>query len=241
MSFASIADLPVVDDLNVPVDPTAYADQANPLPPLPGLYRFIVTKAEPARNKQNEIILQEGKFPIISVKTVKIVEGLGDGVERGLGIFQDIRTKPGVRKDKYGRDTAVSDFYDFLRAYDARESFDFEQGKQLLQRYLETNQSFVAELTWGALDFDYVKAEQEKAGGKDKLSKEVSNAIWSKARKNAKDFVVNGVRVSSIAGPSGNALEARPSIRRFYPSHEFNAATGEWVESKFTFGPFGKK
>jgi hypothetical protein len=245
----SIADLPVVDDLNVPVDPTEYADQANPAPPAPGNYRFAPVKVEPKTTKEGKLVLVDGKFPIINLAQVKIVVPVEN--ERGVGVFQDIRTKPGTRKGRHGQDVAVNDFYDLLRSFDATVTIDgFEHAKTLLQQYLGSGATFVGQLGWQANDYDYVEAQFALVGAttfeaRKTIAKDVANNIYNKARKRTKDFVVNGKRQSSILGPSGQMLEARPVISRFYPSHVYNPQTGEmepnaeFAKDTF-FGPFKK-
>lgn len=220
----SIADLPVVDDLNVPVDPTEYADQANAAPAAPGAYRFIVTKVEPKTLKDStELVLTDGKFPVLSLVQVKIVEPVEN--ERLVGLWQDIRTKPQIRKNNRGSDVSVNDFYDFLRSFDASIVIEnFEHAKQLLQQYVDQGTTFVAGLAWNASDFNYVDAEFNKIGAdtnekRRAVNKDVANAIYNKSRKNTKDFIVNGKRVAQILGPSGNMLDARPKLNRYYPSH----------------------
>jgi hypothetical protein len=219
----SIADMPVVDDLNVPVDPTEYADQANPAPATPGIYRFSVVKIAPKTTREGALVLQDGKYPVLNLAQVKIVLPVEN--ERGVGLFQDVRTKPGVRKGNRGQDVAVNDFYDLLRSFDASIGIDgFEHAKQLLQQYVDGGTTFVGQLGWTARDTDYIDAEFKKLGAdtfdaRRGVAKELANAIYNKASLSTKNFVVNGKRVASIVGPSGNLIEARPKIQRFYPSH----------------------
>lgn len=238
-----IADLPVIDDLDVPVSAEDYVDQANPAPPAPGIYRLQVVKAGVRSKKDGTMVLVGGKFPVIVLEQAKIVEPVEN--ERQFGLFQDVRTKPSIRKGAGGREVSVSDLQDLLRAYDASVSFEgSEHMNQLLDSYIQGNATFVAEVGWGANDFEYIKSQFEALVGPDgdrsKVEKEVANAIYNKARKRTKDFIVGGVRVTSIVGPSGNTLEARPQINRYYPS-------GEWKNGEFTpldytrkLGPFKK-
>lgn len=223
MSF-SIADLPVVDDLNVPVDPTEYQDQASPAPIAPGTYRFTIVKVEPKTTKEGALVLDDGKYPVLKLAQVKVVEPVENA--RGVGLFQDIKTKPGTRKNSRGADVAFNQFYDFVRAFDAETTIEgFEHAKQLFQGFVDSNGTFVAQLGWEAYDKEYVDQEFGKLNKntydeRKTVAKDVANAIYNKARKKTKDFIVNGKRQASIAGGvEGSTLEARPVIQRFYPTH----------------------
>jgi hypothetical protein len=236
----SIADLPVVDDLNVPVSSESYADQQNPQPPAPGNYRFQLVKVEPKTSKAGELILQDGKYPIIVLVQAKIVEPTEN--ERLVGLFQDVRTKPSIRRTPQG-DMAVNDFYDLLRAFDASVTIEgFEHGKQLLQQYLDSNATFVGGLGWAAQDFAYIEQEFAKLGvaekdydGRRAVAKDVANAIYNKARLKTKNFMVNGKRSASIVGPSGEVIEARPVISRY-----FSTALSDYDKTVSNLGPFKK-
>jgi hypothetical protein len=217
MSEFAIADLPVVDDLNVPVDPETYQDQQNPAPPKPGNYRLVVTKQTVRTTKEGKLALTDGKFPTVVLQTASIIEPQEN--ERKFGLFQDVRFKPFERKGAGGVATVASDLYDLLRAYDATVRIeDYDHAKLLLQEYFDQNASFLAQLTWGGYDAQFVKDEFAKIGGKELATKEVANQIYNTARKRAKDFVQNGVLVPSIIGPSGNVIDAKVHIARYYPS-----------------------
>jgi len=245
----SIADLPVYDDLAVPSDPTQYADQASPAPAAPGNYRFTIVKIEPKTKKDGSLVLQDDRFPVLNLAQVKIVEPVEN--ERGVGLFQDIKTKPGIRKGPQGQDVAFNEFRDLLRSFDATVVIESsEHQKQLLAQYVDGGATFIGQLGWQATDFDYIEAQFKAAGAETfearrAVAKEVANAIYNKARKRTKDFVVNGKRTASILGPSGNMLEARPVITRFFPSHVYDASQGvmvpnpEFAKPNF-LGPFKK-
>lgn len=237
----SIADLPVVDDLNVPVDPDQYVDQANPAPLYPGNYRFVVVKSSVRTNKDGSIQLQDGKFPTIVLEQAKVVEPTDS--ERGVGLFQDVRTKPFARKGTGGIEIPASELYDLLRAYDETVRIDdFEHAKLLLQEYFDTNASFLAQVKWTGYDKQYVEQEFAKIGGKDQATKEVANAIYAKARKGTKDFTVNGALVTSISGPSGAAIEPRVALSRYFPSlTEIGSGKDARNRQRIELGAFKKK
>lgn len=240
-SAFSLADLTVVDDLNVPVSSENYADQQNPAPPAPGNYRFSLAKVEPKTTKEGKLVMQDDRYPIIVLVQAKIVEPTEN--ERLVGLFQDIRTKQQVRRTAQG-DVAVNEFYDLLRSFDASITIEnFDHGKELLQGYLANGATFVGSLGWAAQDFDYIEQEFGKLGiaekdydGRRTVAKDVANAIYNKARLRTKNFMVNGHRSSSIIGPSGNPIEARPVITRF-----FSTALLDYEKTVNSLGPFKAK
>lgn len=235
----SIADLPVVDDLNVPVSAEEYADQAGPSPVKPGNYRMVVTKHRVRTDKEGKLVLADGKYPTIVIEQVKIVEPTE--AERLVGVFTDIRTKPFSRRTVTG-DKLASELQDFLRACDETTGFDgFEHMKQLLQQYFDTNTPFLGSIAWTGYDKAYVEQEFAKIGGKANGTKEVVNAIYATARKATKDFVVEGALVSSILGASGETLEAQPKVSRFYPSlTEIGKGKDAKGRQRVELGPFKK-
>lgn len=241
----SIADLPVVDDLNVPVSPEDYVDQANPAPAKPGNYRLVATKVEVATNKDGFPKLVDGKYPIIVIQQAKIVEPVEN--ERGIGVFYDIMTKPFERKGSQGQAVVASGLQDMLRGYDETIGFDgFDHMKSLLQQYVEQNATFLAQLTWTGYDKAFADAEFETlalAGTpRDQVSKEVANAIYAKAKKGLKDFTVNGQLQASVVGPSGNLVEARLKLGRVFPSlTEFGKGKDAKGRARIVLGPFATK
>lgn len=244
MSFA-IADLPVVDDLNVPVSAEDYVNQASPAPAKPGNYRIVVTKSAVRTNKDNTLLLVDGKFPIIVLEQAKIVEPTD--AERGIGLFADVRTKPFERKGAQGQAVPASDLYDLLHAFDDSMNIDgFEHAKQLLQQYLDGSTPFYVQIGWTGYDKAFVDSEFEalaQAGtAKADVSKDVSNAIYAKARKGTKDFVQNGVLSPSVVGPSGNLIEAKLKLGRYYPSStEIGKGKDAKGNPRIELGPFKAK
>lgn len=231
-----ITDLPVVDDLDVPVSADEYVDQANPAPVKPGVYRLQVVKAQPRTNKDGSVLLVGEKYPVIVLEQVKIVEPQES--ERQFGLFQDVRTKPGKRKNATGGDVAVSDLQDLLRSYAVTGFEGFKHMTDLLQEYIAGNATFVAEIGWSGYDSAYVDAQFATLGITDKaqratVAKEVQNGIYNKARLRTKDFVINGVRQQSVVGPSGETINAKAVINRYYPADsDFGG--------KVKLGPFKK-
>lgn len=239
-SFASLADVEILDDLGVAIDPREYAFQANPAPLTPGTYRFRATEVDVAKNKQNQPIMVDDKFPILKLQKAAVVEPVENARET-VGVFQDVRTKPYERRGAGGIKALVTDLNDWLFAFNAEEPIPSpDEARQLLQRHLESGDTFVARVEWVAQDRDYIDAEFAKVGGKDNATKEQKDAIYKTSRKYTKDFVVNGALQSSITGPSGNVLDARLQLT-FLPSGKFNA-DGTFEPISYKLGPkkFGK-
>jgi len=231
----SIADLAPIDDLNVPVNPDEYVDQASPAPVKPGNYRLVVTKHSIRTDKSGNLVLQDNKFPTIIIEQVKIVEPVED--ERLVSVFADIRTKPFTRKGQGGREVPASDLYDLLRAYDATVVIEnFDHAKQLLQQYFEQGASFIGQLGLQGYDKTYVEQQFAALGvPRDSVAKDVVNGIYSKARLGTKNFVIDGKLQSSVQGPSGEMIDARPRL-----GQKFATTSKDYEKAVNNLGPFKK-
>lgn len=225
----SLVELLTVDDLDIAVDPETYQDQVNPAPPLPGNYRLVATKIEPKKDKNGEVILQDGRFPIFTIQRAKIVEPTD--AEREFGIFHDLRTKPFERVGAGGSKHVVTDIGDIIRSMDqSRQWKGLQEGVTALEELFGQNANFRIQAAWAAYDAAFVEAEFAKLGiAKDgvkqaiadgMVTKEVANGIYKKARLNTNAFKADGKggRIPVAVGPSGNQLEARFTVKRFYPS-----------------------
>lgn len=222
-----LADLFVDDDLSIAVDPDTYQDQTNPPPPLPGNYRFVVLgNVEARKDKAGKPLVTDGKFPILTIQRVRIVEPTEATKE--FGLFHDIRTKP---FDRFG--TVVSDLGDIIRSMDQTRGWSgLREGVTLLEEMVGQSIPFAAQLAWGAYDGAFVeqafdelgisKGSEKAALASGQISKDVYNGIYKKARLGTKDFKPNGKGglIPVCVGPSGASLEARPQIRKFFPSLE---------------------
>lgn len=246
----SIADLPIVDDLDVPVNPDEYVDQANPAPLAPGNYRFTPVSAKPRTKKDSdELLLVDGKYPVLVLEQVKVVEPTDN--ERQAGVFTDIRFKPFTRKGVGGREVPASDVWDYIRAFDETITIEgSEHANQLLAQYFEQSAPFLGQISWTGYDKDYVDAEFSKLGAstpeeRKNVAKDISNAIYKGARLNTKDFVQNGQLQQSVTGRSGNTIEAKPKISRVFPSlTEIGKGKDANNRQRIELGPFtygGKK
>jgi len=262
-----LSDLVVSDDLDVSLDNEVYQDQANPAPPTKGNYRFraLSIDQKKARKGENEgqPILEAGKFPIFVLGQAEIIEGLGDGITRKVGLFHDIKTRP---FDRFG--SVASGIGDLTRSYGTAnwrglDPQDPDSGVSRLREAYDTNQSFVAQLDWAVYDSKFVEAALEQLADQIGESKEtrsddekkVVNAIYNTARRQGQqNFPYNDANgkfsnvlvlenVTFKHPVSGGivevevehrTLEARPTLTRFYPAQEVAAG-------RVKIGPFNVK
>lgn len=155
-------DIVVSDDLDISLDNETYQDQANPAPPAAGIYLFRTLELDAARYRSGENkgqpIYRQG-YPVLELRMVEIIEGLGEGKTRKVGLFQEISTKPAPRNG-----TTASQLGDFARAYGLP---DFTAAEMIsrLQEAVEGRQTFAAKLDWRSkFDAELVKAANEQLG-----------------------------------------------------------------------------
>jgi hypothetical protein len=257
-----LSDLVVADDLEVALDNDSYQDQANPAPPAYGNYNCRALSIKPRTNKEGAVIM-EGNYPILTLGMVEIVEGVGEGETRKVGLFSDIKTKP---YDRYG--TPASGLGDLTRSYGTRnwrglDPEDPDSGISVLKEAFDQNSTFAVQLDWECYDKVFVDAAllqladqipKDKADRTDDQKKLV-NSIYNAGRiKGMKYFPhsdVSGkfspvfVRENvTFKNPVTNqnitvdgehrTLEARPYISRFYPKKDVE--TG-----RVKFGPLAVK
>lgn len=215
----TLSDLNLSDDLDINIDPDTYQDQTSPAPPAAGNYAFRVKKHSVRTNKDGSVKLTDGKFPIINIMSVEIVEGL-DAV-RSVGLLQDIRTKPFLRGG-----LPVSMAGDLLRAFDQTRRARGTEVLDALNEFFGGGAVARGRFDWTAYDSDAARAAIDTLGGQDKLNalgKDEINNFYSKFKvKGMKNFPVaaNGRHNHFYTFPSGNVVEARLEISRFYPSEE---------------------
>lgn len=248
-------DLVINDDLDVALDNDTYQDQANPAPPVAGNYRLRALSLDLRKDKAGNQVLEAGGFPIFVLGMAEIVEGLGDGVTRKVGLFYDIKTKA---YDRYG--SQASGLGDLTRAYGTPNWRGLTEGVAALKEAFESNATFAAQLDWAVYDKDLpiaafaqleIPADKNDRDADDAEQKKLVNAIYKAARvqgmrnfpfnENTGKFIHVLQRENvTIAGPTGpitiemdhRALEARPTITRFYPATEVAAGRVKFVPSK---------
>lgn len=228
----NLAELAFADDLDVGMDPETFVDQATPAPIYAGNYALRVDKYSQRKNKDGSTKLVDGKFPIIVLETVTVVEGAVDKddnpVERKFGLFADIPTKPFQREG-----VMVTRLGDITRAYDqTRQWRGLQEGLAVLQEFLDTNQIFRVQLNWLADDYKWSKSERERKGlGSDRNwndfsdeEKKAINDIYNKAKlEGMSKFPKHGNgRPNHVwaNAPGGEPVEAKVVIKRFFPSGE---------------------
>ncbi len=217
----SLAELFVDDDLSISVDPETYQDQANPAPPLPGVYRLVVVggKILPKTDTSGQKVITDGRYPVLVMQRVKIVEPVE--CEKEFGIFAELRTKP---FDRFG--TVTSDVGDFTRAMDqTRQTNGMIEGVLAMEELVAQNTPFAANVAWTGYDSQWVEQEFERLGvtktnAKTKLEKTVLDAVYKGARLGTKDFKSDGKGglVPQAKGKSGAMIEARAKISKYIPS-----------------------
>jgi len=222
--MSGFAEMVLSDDLDVSMDPETYADQSGPSPVPAGNFNVRVVKHGPRKNKEGQAILTDGKYPIIALEQIEIVEP-DEFAGRKVMLFQDIRTKPFERFDPVrGMKVLASGLGDITRAFDQREGWSgLRAGLELLDQFLAENATMRVQLNWTAYDKDYVEQTFDEMGGKDALSKDEQNEVYNKARlRGMKKFpkLPNGKFSHIWVGPSGSPCEARVEITRFFPSLE---------------------
>lgn len=157
-----LSDLVVSDDLDVSLDNDTYQDQANPAPPAAGKYLLRAVSLVPLRYRGGEnkgnVVMQGGKYPKLVLEQVEIVDGLGDGITRKVGVFTEIGTQPFNRNGKL-----VSQLGDLARAYGLNNFSNMSEAKALLEEALANNATFAAELDWeSGYDKAFVEAAREQ-------------------------------------------------------------------------------
>jgi hypothetical protein len=211
----------------------AYQDASGGALPPTGNYAAKVAKYDFARKTDKTIIYDAGPagpktFPIISVQSIQIVDGLGEGVERGAGLLQQVRTKTFTRGDK-----VVSEAQDWLRAFAQDRSAARNPNEQvaLFNQFVTEGLTFRALFDWFAEDWEaraeeLVRLGHEPAKGKKRLNSEQVRNIYDKYRVTTmKKFPARRDAEGKIIGydqiwtsPSGKPIEARLRAVRLYPS-----------------------
>jgi hypothetical protein len=259
-------DLEIGDDLDVSLDNETYKDQQRNTPVPAGNYlvRALDIKGAVYRGGDNkgQPVLRDGKYPILEIPMVEIIDGLGDGVTRKVGVFLEVGTKP------YDRDgEAVTQVGDLARAFGFPNYSSFGELRSLLKEAVQLSTPFAAVINWeSAFDKEFVEAAMQQLGlaGRSRDSytaeeKKLANLVqyrYSKVQ-GQKNFPTraNGTHIPSItrgnveiAGPNGNVvievptrtLEARNVIPTFFNNISF-IPKGDVDSGRVNFGPFKVK
>ncbi len=198
-------------------NPAEYVDAGATILPLPGVYRMRVTSLSRRKGQDGAEILKDGVWPTLVLNRVEIVEPIDEAGT--FALFEELYTKPYLRKGQ-GRELPAAKHMDLLRAIDQHAQVsDFLEGVQEVERLLRSGQTFVAQLGYRAQDSEWAKAEVARNGGKDAMTKEAHNAVWTAAKLSTKDFKnpSGGYRTQTV-GRSGNLFEAKLTLTKFIPS-----------------------
>lgn len=171
-----LSDMEVNDDLNIALDNDAYQDQASPAPVLYGDYLLKLLSADGAKQRDSitPSVYRAGEkkgqqrfknvkgvaYPVLALGVVEIVEGLGEGVTRKVGLFQDIDTNPYERDGK-----EVSQLGDLARALGLPNYSGIREALNLLNEAQQSGATFGATLDWeSGFDKAFVDAAFEQLG-----------------------------------------------------------------------------
>lgn len=257
LSFG-LADLDVQDDLDVAMDNETYQDQANPAPPVAGNYLVKVLKLGPKTDNKEKQPIYENKdkrYPILSLMSVEIIDGLGTGVTRKVGLFQDIKTKP---FDRFG--TPASNLMDLSRALGTDNWQGIPAGLAAVNEAVQLGTPAAIQLDWSIYDSQFVEDALKQLGltdiPKDQLNdeqKKLKSAVYNNARVTGMRFFpfnektekfihvlqrdnvtfkhpVTGVNIT-VEGDH-RALEARATITRYFPKADVDAGRTKIGPSK---------
>lgn len=192
------------DDLDVALDAATYADPQQPAPIDEGAYGFTIdpTTLELVTDKEGKLVLDDGKYPIVSIGMVEVVDPQES--KRKVPLYQRFRTKPFDRFDYESRsNVVVNALSDLIRSADASVSYrGIEEGLNTLMSLVAQNAVFHARLRWSATDVEAAKEEAEaiRAAAEDPKSDETRkavNAVWKKYRVqgqrkfNGKPFIIS--------------------------------------------------
>lgn len=230
MNF-DIDQLPITDDLDVSLDATDYVDVQPQLPLAAGNFGFRIKTFDLRRKYQGkvgadgqvEVDLQDGKYPSITLQMLEVVEPAESA--RGVALYQDVRTKPRVRKDfTSGGSALVSDLSDLIRSADSTASFTgLKEGIALLASLVAQGAIFYAKFDWTARDanatreaLDDLKARANE-NGEDLKSTAIQTAtkeIYKKFTKRGQGKFrnANGGFVPFLISTEGEQIAARTEI-----------------------------
>lgn len=201
-------------------DPTQYVDQNATILPQPGEYTVRATSiTSPKKDRTSgEIVLSKGKYPVLTVNRLEIVEPEDDNGT--FAVFADVRTSP--YKRKAGKGTVdVAPMTDLVRSVDiglATEVESFEQSIDVATRELQSGSPFRVKLGYKAVDFDAAKAQLAKANGDPDAERAAwnTNTYYTKAFRRADGKGYN----QTVTTPDGKILEAKLVIDSFVASNK---------------------
>lgn len=218
-------DFEINDDL--PVDENYRDADLTPPPPPPGNYSMKVNKFGIKKDKAGNVVLWKDSsgnptYPVLQLQSMEITDPIDNA--RRFVPFQDISTAPfdrdGQRASRLG---------DMLRSLNT-EATARNTGEILRQvsDLLAAGMEFKGRLDYEAYDSAFANAQFEARGGKENLTKQEQNEIYTKAKiRGARNIRKANAQAGQPTlpphkwvGPSGNVVVARPVVTAFYPQTE---------------------
>lgn len=226
----NIDDVQILDDLDVSVDQNDYVERQEPLPLTKGKYGVRIKSFDLRRVRDSEELqLQDGKYPIITLQMLEIADAGTETamVGRQVALYQDIYTKPFERQDRASGGTVlVNSLGDLVRSADPSASFSgLKEGISLLQSLVAQGAVFYFDMDWIARDNGASREAIEELetranqNGEDLNSAAVRaarNEVYKKfTRRGMKNFKNEaGVIVPFILSTTGDEIPARVEIVR---------------------------
>lgn len=212
-----LAALAPIDGPQVTVDDN-YQDALPPAPVPERDYRLRITKWSLDKDKQGNLRLTDGKFPVILIEESEVVEPLELAGKRAVS-YERLNTKPFERPK--GSGSLCSMLGDLTRSYDQTRGWkSIPEGLELLAELIATG-TFQSRLRWEAYDKDYVSTRIAELGGESMVNDDQLKELRNQATiKGMKRFpkLPDGSHASIVEGPSGAQLEARLKLGSIYPS-----------------------
>jgi hypothetical protein len=214
-------DLNYGDD-NFNFDPTQYQGASQTILPQPGTYRL---KSTPTRkkDKNGQEVLVQGKFPVIRLNRVEIVEPEDDGGT--FAVFQDVGSNFFPRPASGGRKLPASQVIDLIRAINVEKMSDIEGGDDretvalsavsVAEQELAAGETFTAKLGYKALDIEGAKAALRSVDPDDQKAK---NEVWKAHTYRTKAFRNGNGYNTSVVTPDGKTLQAQLVIDTYVDS-----------------------
>lgn len=212
----------IQDDLQV--DASYKEQQIGPAPPKPGTYLIQIDRWEMKRDKDGEPVLYKNKqgnptYPVLQIRQFTIVEP-AEAARKVVGFF-DVSSVPFERDG-----VPASQAADLLRAIDA--SIEARNTGEVLSELTArlTNARIMARVDVSAYDTAFVNAKFDSLGGRDTLTREDANKVYSEGRirGGAKILQANAGKGQTKLpfykwfGPSGTVVDARPELGQFFAS-----------------------
>jgi hypothetical protein len=195
------------DDIEV-APPEEYADQTSGSVIPEGTYNLLLTDFDATRNYETKV--PDGKGYVLHCV---VADGPLEGRQvRNLRVWSAPYVRNGVK---------VSGLGDLIRAIDVTVPWKTrEDVRQILQKAIDTKQTFRVKLLWTAFDTDHFNSNggpmMERKSPEEKILRKESTVKYMKNFRQMPD----GSFYPETVGPSGATLEARLEFGNFIPSNK---------------------